>query len=148
MPKYESSVTIKSPVQTVFDYMQDIDREREWQPSLREASQSPEGEPGVGTERRYVSEFLGRRFENVYVNTSYEPPHKVVYRSTPESDTQATGEITWEAVDGGTKVTMRVEAKIGGLLRLVPKAVIESVGRKELNEALARVKKLLEAQGA
>ena len=26
--------------------MQDIDREREWQPNLREAEQSPEGEPG------------------------------------------------------------------------------------------------------
>ena len=47
MLKYEYSITIKVPVEDVFAYMQDIEREREWQPNLREASQLTEGEPGV-----------------------------------------------------------------------------------------------------
>jgi hypothetical protein len=127
--------------------MQDIHREHEWQPNLREAEQSPEGEPGVGTVRRYVSEFMGRRFENVYVNTVYEPNQKVAYKTAPDSDTQAIGEIIWEAVEGGTNVTMRVEADLGGLLRFVPNSLILSLARKELLETLGRLKAVLEADG-
>jgi carbon monoxide dehydrogenase subunit G len=146
MLEYEESIVIERPIEEVFSYMQDIDREHEWQPNLREARQVPAGEPGVGTERRYVSEFMGRRFENVYINTVYEPNRRVAYRTAAESDTQATGEIVWEAVDNGTKVTMRVEADVGGLLRFVPKGTIASLARKELLDSLRRVKGLLEAE--
>jgi uncharacterized membrane protein len=145
MLRYESSIVIDRPVDEVFDYMQDIDREREWQPNLREAEQSPEGEPGVGTRRRYISEFMGKRFENVYVNAIYEPNRRVAYESAPDSDTQAQGEVIWEAVDSGTRVTMRVAVEVGGLLRFVPKSLIASLGKKELEDALARVKARLES---
>jgi uncharacterized membrane protein len=145
MLRYESSIEIDRPLEEVFEYMQDIDREREWQPNLREAEQSPEGEPGVGTRRRYVSEFMGKRFENVYVNTIYEPNRRVAYESARESDTQAEGEITWEAVDGGTRVTMRVSVAVGGLLRFVPKSLVVSLGTKELEDSLARAKARLES---
>lgn len=145
MLKYEESIVIQCPVEEVFRYMQDIHREQEWQPNLREAEQTPDGEPRVGTVRRYVSEFMGRRFENVYVNTVYEPNHKVAYKTAPESDAQAVGEVIWENVEGGTRVTMRVEADVGGLLRFVPNHLIASVAKKELLDTLTRVKSLLEA---
>ncbi len=147
MLEYESSITIARPPVEVFEYMQDIEREREWQPNLREAEQTPAGEPGVGTRRRYVSEFMGKRFENVYVNTVYEPNRRVAYESDPKSDTQAEGEITWEAVESGTRVTMRFKAEVSGLLRFVPQALVASVAQKELGDALARVKQRLEAGG-
>ncbi|MGD2151921.1 MAG: SRPBCC family protein [Gemmatimonadales bacterium] len=145
MLEYDSSIIIERPVEVVFAYMQDIDREREWQPNLREAEQSPAGEQGVGTRRRYVSEFMGKRFENVYVNTIYEPNRRVAYRSAPESDTQAEGEVTWEAVESGTRVTMSVAVQVGGMLRFVPRSLIASLGEKELADALARAKARLEA---
>lgn len=148
MLSYEESVTIDRPIGDVFRYMQDIDREHEWQPNLREAEQIPPGEPGVGTRRRYVSEFMGRRFENVYVNEVYEPERRVVYQTAPESDTQASGEIIWESVAGGTKVTMRFSARIAGVLRFVPDALVTSVGKRELADTLARLKERLETSGS
>lgn len=144
MLEYEYATVINRPLEEVFDYMQDISREYEWQPNLREAEQIPEGTPGVGTKRRYVSEFMGHRFENIYVNTIYEPYRRVAYTTAPESDTRATGEVVWEAVEGGTRVTMRVEADVGGVFKLVPKGIITSVGKKELADSLARLKALLE----
>jgi len=102
MLEYQYTTVINRPLEDVFDYMQDISREHEWQPNLREAEQIPEGEPGVGTMRRYVSEFMGRRFENVYVNTIYEPYHKVAYTTTPESDTRSGTAITFPAVSNAT----------------------------------------------
>jgi uncharacterized membrane protein len=147
MLRYESSIIIDRPVDEVFEYMQDIDREHEWQPNLREAEQSPEGAPDVGTRRRYVSEFMGKRFENIYVNTIFEPNRRVAYKSAPGSDTQAQGEITWEPVENGARVTMRVAIEPGGLLRFVPKSLIVSLGEKELADALARAKARLESSG-
>ncbi|NIR45991.1 MAG: hypothetical protein GWN99_16315 [Gemmatimonadetes bacterium] len=142
--EYEYSIEIDRGVEDVFAYMQDIEREAEWQPNLREAVQRPPGEPAVGTERRYVSEFLGKTFRNVYVFTGYEPNRRVAYESTPESDTRASGMITWESLNGGTRVTMRVSVQPGGLLRFVPRSLIASVGERELAHALARVKANLE----
>lgn len=145
MIRYEESIIIRRPVEDVFEYMQDIGREHEWQPNLREAEQMPEGEPGVGTKRRYVNRFMGKRIQNVYVYTVYEPNHRVAYRSTGESDTQAAGEVTWQVMENRAKVTIRVEAQPGGPLKLIPTSVLAAVARKELAQALARVKGRLEA---
>ncbi len=146
MLEYEYSIVINRPVEEVFSYMQDIDRERDWQPGLREAHQTPAGEPGVGTKRRYVSEFLGKRFHNEYVNTAYVPNRRVAYESTPESDTEATGEVIWDPANGGTRVTMRVRATVGGALRFVPRSLILSVAKKELAAALERARDRLEGR--
>lgn len=146
--EYEDSIVIRRSVEDVFAYMQDITKEHEWQPNLREAGQTPEGEADVGTVRRYVTEFMGKRFENVYVNTVYEPNRRVAYESAPQSDTQAVGEVLWEAVEGGTRVTMRAKADLGGLLRFVPKGLVASIGKKELGDTLARVKAILEGPPA
>ncbi len=145
MIQYEDSIIILRRVEDVFEYMQDIGREHEWQPNLREAEQIPEGEPGVGTKRRYVNQFMGKRIENAYVYTVYEPNSRVAYRSTGESDTQAAGEVTWEAMEDRTKVTIAVEAQPGGRLKFIPTSVLVAVARKELSQALARVKERLEA---
>ncbi len=145
MLSYEESIVIRRAVEEVFEYMQDIRREHEWQPNLREATQTPEGEPGVGAERRYVNQFMGKRIENVYVYTQYEPNRKVAYKSSGTSDTQAAGEVIWEAMEEEkTRVTMRMEVKLPGMFGLVPKSVIVSFARKELGETLTRLKGLLE----
>ena len=144
MPSHTESVLIRRPVAEVFAYMDDIDREREWQPQLLEAEQSPPGPTQVGTRRRYVSDFMGRRLENTYLVTVYEPDQRLVCESAPGSALQATSEIQWEAVDGGTLVTMGLEGSPSGALRFVPGKLLEGVFRKEVESALARVKEILE----
>jgi uncharacterized protein YndB with AHSA1/START domain len=146
MLQYEETIVIRGSVAEVFQYMQDLEREHEWQPNLRQASQEPDGVPGVGTTRNYVSEFLGKQFRNTYIYTVYEPNQRVVYESTSESDTQATSEILWKAVEGGTQVTLRVAAETSGLLRFVPRSLVTSVGKRELGESLTRLKGLLESK--
>ena len=144
MLEYKETIVIRRPVADVFQFMQDLQREHEWQPNLLKASQDPEGVSGVGTTRHYVSEFLGKQFQNTYVYTVYDPNQRVVYESTSKSDTQATSEILWKAVEGGTQVTLRVAAETSGLLRFVPRSLVTSVGKRELGESLNRLKNLLE----
>jgi carbon monoxide dehydrogenase subunit G len=148
MTAYQESIIVERSPEAVFAYMDDVARESEWQPNIRQAELIPAGTPAVGAKKRYVSEFLGRRLENTYVVREYEPGRRVVYESTPDSAIKAKAKIDLEPVEGGTRVTMAFEGEVGGLLRLVPKSVLERVSRSELQASLRRLKQRLEAQPA
>ena len=144
MPRIERSVTIARSVPDVFSYMDDVDREHEWQPNLRAATQEPRGPVGVGTLKRYTSVFMKRERHNVYRVTYYEMYVHVVYESTPESATQATAEVRWEQVPEGTRVTMSIDAAPGRALKLVPGKALQSATTKELERMLGLLKEVLE----
>ena len=144
MPRYEASVEVAKPVEEVFYYMNDVGREREWQPHLIEAEQIPPGLPGVGTRRRFTSEFLGKRVENTYVVRLYEENTRVVLESTEDSSVRSTTDVRWERIASGTRVTMAVEGEPAGALKLIPDALAEKAFGKEVDEALERVKEILE----
>jgi hypothetical protein len=124
--------------------MDDVSREPEWQPGIREATKEPPGPTSVGTRKRYVSEFLGRRIENVYVTKVFVPNEHVSYETTRDSVLRARVDLRFEVVGEGTSVTMAVDGKVSGALRLVPKSVLEGVFRKELETSLGLLKKRLE----
>lgn len=137
-------MVIGRPVEDVFDYMNDVAREPEWQPQLTEAEQTPSGPVAVGSERRYVSSFMGRRVENTYVVLRCEPNRRLVLETTEGSVLNATTDIRWETVDGGTRVTMSVDGKPTGALRFIPRILLENTFESELEDALARLKSRLE----
>ena len=145
MPGHEASVVIHRPVEDVFEYMDDISHEHEWQPRLAEWEQIPSGPAAVGTRRRYVSEFMGRRVENTYVIRTYEPNRRLLLETTEDSSISTTTEIRWKPVPGGTQVTMSVDGRAKGALRLVPLRVLEAAFNRDVNSALARLKETLEA---
>jgi carbon monoxide dehydrogenase subunit G len=145
MARHEQSITIRRPVAEVFAYMDDISRETEWQSQLVEAHQSPAGPTAVGTRKRYVSQFLGKRLENTYVVEVYEPDRRVVCRSTPDSVLNATTELLWEDVGGETRITMSLDGAASGPLRFVPAAMLEATFEKEVRTTLARLKERLES---
>ena len=143
--RYQHQVQIDSPVSRVFEYMDDVAREPEWQPGIKEAHKDPPGDTAVGTRKRYVSEFMGRQVENTYVTTVFDRDERVVYETTPESVLRARVELTFDDMGSGTRVTMAVEGKAAGALKFIPKGILEGVFRKELEGSLALLKKALEA---
>lgn len=145
MPATTVSVTIQKPLSDVFEYMNDVSREREWQPNLREAEQTPAGPTRVGSRRRYVSEFMGRALENTYEVTAYEPDRLVSLETRGGATMDAKSEIRWRSVAGGTEVTMSVDGTPKGAMRFVPGALMEAAFDKELRDALRRLKRILES---
>jgi uncharacterized membrane protein len=142
--RIERSVIIRRSVPEVFSYMDDIEREHEWQRNLRAASQEPRGPAGVGTLKRYTSTFLKKEVHNVYRVAVYEMYVRTVYESTPESDVQATAEVRWEQVPEGTRVTMSIDAAPGRLSKLVHKKALEKASTQELERMLDDLKVVLE----
>ncbi len=79
-------------LEEMFTYMDDIEREHESQPYLRNWEQSPDPhQNGVGTIRKYENRYMGWSFMNEYEVTIYEPMKSVMYVSTPRAAVQAEG---------------------------------------------------------
>jgi len=145
MARCAKSIVINRPVDDVFEYMNDVRRELEWQPQLIEAEQSPAGPTAVGSRRRYVSEFMGKRLVNTYVVKIYEPNDRLVVETTKDSVLDASSEIRWEAVPEGTRVTMALDGRPKGALRFVPASILESTFENEVVTTLNRLKERLES---
>jgi carbon monoxide dehydrogenase subunit G len=143
--RYERSIFIARPTAEVFAYMDDIEREREWQPQLLEAEQTPPGPTAIGTHKQYVSEFMGKRLRNTYVVCVYVPNQRVVCETTKDSVLAATSDVRWHDEEGGTRLTMTLEGSPSGSLRFLPAAMLERALAKEVNGALDRLKERLEA---
>ncbi len=143
--KYKQDVFIERSVADVFDYMDDISSEREWQPNIRKALKDPAGPTSVGTKKTYVSEVMGRTVRNTYLTTVFEPNTRVRYETTKDSTVQGNADFHWEQVGGGTKVTMTFEGKPTGILRLIPERVLGKFYQQELESTLKRLKQSLEA---
>ena len=142
----EGSILINRPVEEVFAYMDDIEKEHEWQPYLREWEQSPDpNQNGVGSVRRYDNRYMGRSFTNVYQILEYEPNIKVMYKSTPEAAVQAEGGTLWEAVNGGTKVTFIFKPELGDFWGYIPKPIVRRIYMGTLDSNMRRLKQVLES---
>lgn len=145
MPRYSTSVLIRRTPADVYAYMDDVTREREWQPNLESAEQDPAGPTRVGTRKRYVSHFMGRRVENTYQVVELAPARRLVQETLPGSSARVRSEIRWSAVPGGTEVTLTVDATPTGLMKLLPSGLLEAATRKEMADSLARLRRILEA---
>jgi hypothetical protein len=145
MTENRYSIIIERPVNEVFDYMDDVSREVEWQPAIKSARAEPPGQTGVGTKKHYTSEFMGREVKNTYVTKVFEKYRRVVYEATPKSTIQGTATFTWEPAEKGTLLTMSIRGEPKGVLRLVPRGVLDHFYQSELETTLQRLKKRLES---
>jgi uncharacterized membrane protein len=148
MPRITESITIRRPRADVARYMDDVTREREWQPALLDASQEPAGPSAPGTRKRYVSEFLGRRIENTYVVIACDPGRRMTSETTPDSAMRGTTEIVWDDVGDATRVTLTIDGSPTGVLRFVPRRVLEDAYQRQLTATLQRLKDHLESGAA
>ena len=148
MSENRYSIIIERPVEEVFEYMDNVALEIEWQPAIKAARAEPSGQTGIGTKKHYTSEFMGREVKNTYVTKVFERNRRVVYETTPKSTIHSTATFTWEPVETGTLVTMSIDGEPKGVLRLLPRGVLDRFYQNELEATLQRLKKRLEANGA
>ena len=142
----EGSIVINRPVSEVFAFMDDINREHDWQPYLVEWEQTPDpNQNGVGSIRRYVNRYMGRSITNVYETYEYEPGRKVMYQSTAEAAVQAEGGTLFEPSNGGTRVTFIFNPELGNFWGLIPKPIVKLIYMRTLNGNMRRLKRVLES---
>lgn len=143
MAKFEISTVIKRPTEEVFAVMSNAENILKWQSGTIEAEKTSDGPIGVGTTWRSVSRFLGRRIESESEFTEYELNRKLGFKSK-SGPIQFESRMTFERVEGGTRINTKFEAEIGGFFKLAEPLVV-SMGKRQLEGDLANLKDLMEA---
>lgn len=144
MARIEASVVINRPINDVFVYVTDAESWLQWESGLLEVEQTSEGPMGVGTTFRGANKALGRRMEWTSEITEYKPNRKwgqkIISKgwSTVES-------LTFEPVEGGTRVTLFSQLETSGFFRLVA-SITARMMQKQIEGNLAKLKGILEAQ--
>ncbi len=144
MGNLEVSVVIKRPVEEVFSFVNDPANETLWSSGIVESSQISEGPVGVGTVMREVNRILGKRIENTYEITEYEPNKRYSCKSI-SGPFPWQGSFSFVSVEGGTKVTMAAEFEVGSFFKLAEPLVIR-MAKRQFQADFNNLKDLMEAQ--
>ena len=144
MAVFEMSVEINRPVEEVFSFFSNLDNRRQWILGLEELEQTSEGPVGVGTTWRDTVRAMGRRMESTAEITGYEP-NKQWKEKGSSGSIQGEVNITFDSVEGGTRVSGLADLKIGGFLKLASPIVTRTL-KKRMQADINRLKAVLEAQ--
>jgi uncharacterized protein YndB with AHSA1/START domain len=145
MAKYEQSVVINRPVEEVFAFATNPEKEPLWNASMEESEITSEGPIGVGSTVRSVSRVMGRPAESTWEVTEYEVNVKKAVKST-SGPIPFESAAVFESVEDATKLTFTFQAEVGGIFKLFSPLIVR-MGKKGTEKSLANLKQLLEAQG-
>jgi uncharacterized protein YndB with AHSA1/START domain len=140
----ETSVIIDRPIEEVFAFSTDTEKIALWAGPVTEAKQTSEGPLGVGTTSTRVTQLVGRRFESDYEVTEYRPNTRYSAKTTsgpfPIVET-----FSFEAGEGGTKVTVAMEGDPAGFFKLA-EPILTRIIKRQMGNDVGTLKDLLEAQ--
>ena len=144
MSRIEGTVIIKRPADKVFAYTTEAKSWPKWHGAIPEAEQTSKGQMGVGTTFRGKTRMMGQTSEWTAKMTEYEP-HKRWGKVIDSGSLVIDDKLVCDPAEGGTRLTMVYEVKVGGILKLLSPVIISSM-RKQLKLDLASLKAILEAQ--
>jgi len=142
--KAGTSVVINRPVEEVFSFATDTEKIALWAGPVTEAKQTSAGPFGVGTTSTRVTQLLGRRFESDYEVTEYQPNSKCSAKTT-SGPIPIEEMFSFEAAEGGTRVTVAMEGDPAGFFKLA-EPIFARIIRRQMETDVGTLKDLLEAQ--
>jgi uncharacterized protein YndB with AHSA1/START domain len=142
MPEESNTITIARPVGDVFAFLADGENDKQWRGGVIEMTRL--AGQGVGaTYRQIVAGPGGRRIDADVEITEFVPDQRIAFRTTKGS-VRPTGSYDLRAGDGGTVVTFRLAAELGGVKKLMAPMVAKTM-RSEVG-ALTELKRVLESR--
>ena len=118
MAHITGEVTIAAPVSEVFDMVADERNEPRYNPRIVRAEKVTEGPVGRGA--RFVAEpkSMGAKGEMTLEVLEYERPHRL-HNVVRSSYMQVDGTLTFEEVDGGTRLSWNWNMGLVGPMRVL-----------------------------
>jgi uncharacterized protein YndB with AHSA1/START domain len=118
MTRIRGDVVIDAPVEDVFDLVADERNEPTYNPRIVSAEMVSEGPVGVGS--RFVARprGMGRTGEMTLEILDYDRPHRL-HNRVRSSYMQVDGSLTFEEVDGGTRLSWDWDMALVGRWRVL-----------------------------
>jgi len=142
MIKIEHSIVINRPIEEVFAVVTNLENNPKWGSGLLEAVKTSDGPIGVGTTWRLVRKVLGQRLEAESEVIEYELNRNYVQRSKSPFPVEV--RQTYEAVEGGTRISITLEAEPGGFFKLA-EPLLKSTAKRDIDAEFSNLKDLMEA---
>ncbi len=142
MPQAQHTVTIRRPVEAVFDFVADGENCPQWRPGVLDIKRI--SGDGVGTTyRQGVRGPMGRRIAADYRVTVLEP-NRVLAFETIAGPVRPRGRYEFEPHNGSTRLTFSLETELSGLTRLLMGSMVSRTMASEVM-TLDNLKRILEA---
>ena len=143
MSQISSSIVINRPIQDVFAVLTNVENTGKWFPGdVKEWWTSPPPH-GVGSTRRARVKMGLMTTENDGVTTVYEPPHRAGMKGTSKN-APFEAMLTFESVDGGTRVESNVDLFMTGAAKLFGGMFTRWYG-KSWDQGLGNLKRMMES---
>jgi uncharacterized membrane protein len=143
MAKLEISTVINRPVEVVFAFLSNPENGPKWNSSSGEVTITSGGPVGVGTTYRSVRTFLGQRIESETEITEYEPNQRLASKAI-SGPFPMESLVTFEPVEGGTRVTGTLIGEPGGFFKLAEPVLVSRM-KQQFEADLAKLKDMMEA---
>ena len=134
---------IARPVHDVFAYATDPDHLSSWQTNTVSAQRVDDGPYGLGSRLREVHRTTGgKELESVVEVVEYAPDR--VFALEVKEGTPIHAHITFDPVDGGTRMRFRAHGALSGPARIIEPLVARML-RKQFGQHVATLKQVLES---
>ena len=126
MTVIENQTTVACAPEALFDYCVDLRNELEWNPTAMSMEKVTDGPIGVGT--KYLARWKGAP-SAIEVTLEFERPHRWVHDNDGPIAVTFTGTV--EPVEGGSRLSVRFDARPRGWFRLMFPAFLVMARRQE-----------------
>ena len=116
MPQIRRTFFVNAAPEAVYDYLSDFTTTEQWDPGTKEC-QRIQGDGGVGTRYRNVSEFLGRTTEITYTTREASRPSRLHFAGEA-SGFEGHDRLSFEPSGPGTSVTYEAQMTFSGAAKL------------------------------
>lgn len=130
MAKIEGEITIGRPVEVVFDFVADQTNEPQYNPNMVRAEKDTAGPIGKGTRFRSAVGSAGRTAEMLIEFTRYDRP-RLLASTTKMQQAQIDYTLTFDPVEGGTRMRWSGQVRPKGVFRLLGPLVTWMGSRQE-----------------
>jgi uncharacterized membrane protein len=147
MPYVEQSIVIQAPPDAVFDLVANQpERMPEWWHAFEVQTRVTPPPTAVGSVSRYAYNMMGVRIKGEHQVIEMDENARLLVKTLSGIDSLF--EFTFEAVNGGTELTVRVDYAFPGsvLGQLVNRLNIEHRNERDLLEGLQNLKQLMETE--
>jgi uncharacterized membrane protein len=143
MSHAQRTVQIDRPITAVFAFFADSENDPQWREHVKEIHRVGPIGPGM-TYRQQIVGPGGRGVPSDFEVTAYEPDAHLAFRVTA-GPVRPVGDYRFRAVDGGTEVTMSLDAPLSGLKGMFMSRPVQKAMDSEV-ASLDKAKAVLEAQ--
>ena len=143
MIKVEESIVINRPIGEVFSYVANFENHPQWESNFQKVKLLTSTPSGVGAKYQCELKLPGQTASSIFEITEYEVNRKIAFEAEPAGPAKPNGSFLFEAVPGGTRITLLPRPEFRGFFKLMEPMMAGYV-RKQNQEHLKKLKSVLE----